>query len=339
MVHIKNSSAYNVQANPAEAAQTATAAHPSGHARSLTLAMLSQHSFNALNTKEAQGNEQEKMLARFAKEAISSGQLQISPNQLPNGIAQFEMQRNQGVLVIQAKLNGLSEYDVLGGGLKRGAEKPVSMMLPSPGGAAAHSAEPPSGLLGLPNESLLAIAGNSAEAGVNLNLRNVNRQMKAIGDALLSPRQRFVVENGAFLHDLDFTTEQITRLSYSNDDVKRFVKNNGEVLKNARFDGGDMVSLGQRTSTQRNFVLDNLAILKEAGYRGLHMVYFGDLAPTEQNSLLSHITELKDLGYIDWQMNDFARLNASRQRFVLRNGTALKEAGYSGHQMNMRAEE
>jgi hypothetical protein len=46
------------------------------------------------------------MLAGFAKHGLSSsGQLKLSPNQPPNGIAQFRMRRNQGVLVIKAKLN------------------------------------------------------------------------------------------------------------------------------------------------------------------------------------------------------------------------------------------
>ncbi|MGF6284971.1 hypothetical protein ABH912_005483 [Pseudomonas sp. BT76 TE3572] len=147
---IRGSSAYNTQAssaNPAEAAQTAAALHPSGHAHLLTSAMLSHHTFDALNAKEAQGNKEEQTLARFAKEAIRSGRLQISPNQPENGIAQFGMRRNQDILVIRAKLNERSEYDVLGVGFRRGSEAPASMTLPSPSAAMARTARQPSTLL------------------------------------------------------------------------------------------------------------------------------------------------------------------------------------------------
>ncbi|TPG87756.1 F-box domain-containing protein [Pseudomonas caspiana] len=159
---IRGSSAYNVQAssaNPAEAAQTAVGAHPSGHASSLTLAMLSHHALDALKAKETQGDEQEKTLARFAKEAIGSGQLQISPNQPANGIAQFGMRRHQDVLVIKAKVNERSEYDVLSVGFRRGSEGPISMTLPGPSAAGAGRVQRPSALMDLPNELKQHIVG------------------------------------------------------------------------------------------------------------------------------------------------------------------------------------
>ena len=135
MEPIRGSSAYNVQssssANPAQTAQAA-GAHSSGHADRLIPRMLSDHAVAALNVKERQGNKQEKTLARFAKQAIGDGQLKISPKQPANGIAQFGMQRNQDVLVIKAKLNKRSEYDVLSVGFKRGSEGSVSMELPAP---------------------------------------------------------------------------------------------------------------------------------------------------------------------------------------------------------------
>lgn len=143
MDSVKGTTAYNMQTsspNPTETVKT-SAAHSSGHARALTPAMLSHHAFNALNAKEAWGNEQEKMLAKFAKEAISSGQLQISPNQPPNGVAQFGGHRNQDVLVIQAKLNERAEYDILGVGLRRRSEEPISMKLPSPASRSTPSLE------------------------------------------------------------------------------------------------------------------------------------------------------------------------------------------------------
>lgn len=129
---IKGASANTDQtrlALPAEAAQNAVEAHPSGHARSLTSLMLSNQAANALNAKEMQGSEQEKTLSGFAKEAIGSRQLQRSPNQSPNGIVQFGMRRNQATVVIQAKLNERSEYDILGVGLKKDSGELISMRL------------------------------------------------------------------------------------------------------------------------------------------------------------------------------------------------------------------
>ncbi len=132
---IRGASAYTSQpssAHPAEAVQTAAEAHPSGHARSLTMAMLSHHAQDALNAKEMRGSEQEKELVKFVKDAIRRDQLRISPNQPPNGIAQFGMRRNQEVLVVQAKLNERSEYDVLSIGFKGSYGDPLSLKLAVP---------------------------------------------------------------------------------------------------------------------------------------------------------------------------------------------------------------
>ncbi|MBF7142741.1 MULTISPECIES: hypothetical protein [Pseudomonas] len=135
---IRGSSAYNMQsssASPAQAAQAAAGAHPSGHADSLMAHMLSDHTVAALNAKETQGNEREKMLAGFAKQALSSSsQLKLSPNQPADGDAQFGIRRNQDVLVIKARLNenDRSKYDVLSVGFRRGSEGSISMGLSVP---------------------------------------------------------------------------------------------------------------------------------------------------------------------------------------------------------------
>lgn len=164
---IRGSSAYNMQSssvNSAQAAQASAGTHPSGHADSLTPRILSDHTVAALNAKETQGNEQEKMLAGFAKGAIGSGQLQLSPNQPPNGIAQFGIKRNQDVLVIKAKLNEQSKkYDVLSVGFRRGSEKPVSITLPTPinrSQVQSTKLPPEKTLLGLPTELQQAIMGH-----------------------------------------------------------------------------------------------------------------------------------------------------------------------------------
>lgn len=126
-------SGYNVQSsptNPIEATQAA-GTHWSGQAIPLTAALLSDQAVATLNAKQTQGNEKEKMLAGFAKLAIESDQLQLSPNQHANGIAEFRMQRNQGVLAIKAKLNERSEYDVLEVDFTKDSEETVSLNLRS----------------------------------------------------------------------------------------------------------------------------------------------------------------------------------------------------------------
>lgn len=160
---IRGNSSYNVQsssANTAQAVQAAAEKHPSGHASSLTSAMLSHHAFDALNAKEAQGSEQEKTLARFAKQAINSGRLQRSPNQPQNGIAQFGVRRNQDILVIKAKLNERSEYDILSVGFKSGSGGTASLKLPIPVNVPEGTSAklpPKHSLLGMPTELKWAI--------------------------------------------------------------------------------------------------------------------------------------------------------------------------------------
>jgi hypothetical protein len=71
MDSIRISSSHNVQtANPTQATQTASGAYPSEAPKPLTSAMLSTHAVTALNARETQGNEQDKMLAGRAKEAM-----------------------------------------------------------------------------------------------------------------------------------------------------------------------------------------------------------------------------------------------------------------------------
>jgi hypothetical protein len=197
---IRGSSAYNMQSiSSANPAQAATGAHPSGHADSLTLAMLSDHTVAALNAKETQGNAQEKMLAGFTKQALGSGQLQLSPNQTPGCVAQFGTRRNQDVLAIKAKLNehDQSKYDVLSVGFRRCSEEPLSMRLPTPMPRPQKKIikfPPQHSLLGLPTELQQAImghvfTGSTKRQGVYdlRSLDNSTRLLKAVlaGDSLL----------------------------------------------------------------------------------------------------------------------------------------------------------
>ncbi|NJP03640.1 hypothetical protein HBH25_22750 [Pseudomonas sp. hsmgli-8] len=291
---IRGSSAYNVQsssANPAQAAQATTGTHPSGHASSLTAAMLTDQAVAALNDKETQGNEQEKMLAGFAKGAIGSGQLQLSPNQPVKGDAQFGMRRNQDVLVIKARLNDQSKYDVLSVGFRRGSGAPVSMTLPAPSTAAARNARPPSALLGLPNELLLQIAGGTGKRsdGVNLSLRQVSKQMKVIADDQLSPRQRFVIENGQALQAVGHTGKDMRFLAAKPEDQRNFVLTHGQALQAVGHTGQDMLFLAAKPEDQRNFVLTHGQALQAVGHTGKDMRFLAAKPEDQRNAFLQQI--------------------------------------------------
>ncbi len=340
---ISGRSAYNVlasSANPAEAAQTAAGTHPSGHASTLTSAMLSHHTLAALNTKETQGDEQEKTLAGFAKEAIGSGQLQISPNQPANGIAQFGMKRNQDVLVIQAKLNERSEYDVLSVGLRRGSKAHISMTLPSPTTAVAGTARPLSGLLGLPNELLLQIAGSTGKRGegVNLSLRGVNKHMKAIADDQLSPKQRFLAEKGQNLHGAGYDAYAINALAKATPAQQNFALTNGPALQaTAGYDGLAISTLARLTPAQRDFALTNGPELHAtAGYDGYAINRLARYTPAQQNFALTNGPELHaTAGYDAYAINDLAIFSPAQQDFALTNGQELHAtARYDGHAIN-----
>lgn len=54
-----------------------------------------------------------------------------------------------------------NQYNVQEVGLRRGSDAPISMTLPSPDTAVAHSAGPKSALQDLPNELLLQSANSS----------------------------------------------------------------------------------------------------------------------------------------------------------------------------------
>ncbi|WP_223538130.1 hypothetical protein [Pseudomonas sp. GL-B-16] len=339
---ISGRSAYNVlasSANPAEAAQTAAGTHPSGHASKLTSAMLSHHTLAALNTKKTQGNEQEKTLAGFAKEAMRSG-LKISPNQPANGIAQFGAQRGDDELLIQAKLNERSEYDVLSVESIRGSEAPVSMVLPGPSAAVAGTARHPSALLGLPNELLLQIAGSTGKRGegVDLSLRGVNQHMKAIADDQLSPKQRFLAENGQNLHAAGYDRADINALARLTPAQQNFALTNGPALQaTAGYNGHAISDLASFTPAQQNFALTNSPTLRAtAGYDGYAINRLARRTPAQQNFALTNGQKLHaTAGYNGHAIVVLAQLPPAVQNFALTNGPALHAtAGYDGHAIN-----
>ncbi|WP_223538298.1 hypothetical protein [Pseudomonas sp. GL-B-16] len=341
---ISGRSTYNVQASsahPAEAAQTAAGTRPSGHASKLTSAMLSHHALAALNAKETQGDEQEKTLAGFAKEAMRSGQLRISPNQPANGIAQFGMKRNQDVLVIQAKLNEQSEYDVLSVGLRRGSEAHIFMTLPGPTTAVAGTARHPSGLLDLPNELLLQIADSTGKRGegVNLSLRHVNKQMKFIADAQMSPEQRFVIENGQTLQAVGHTALEMRWLAVLPKDQQNFVLTHVQTLKTLGYTALEMRWLAILPEDQQNFILAHGQTLKTLGHTATEMRLLAPEPEDQRNFVLTHGQTLKTLGHTATEMRRLAAKPEDRRNFVLAHGQMLKTLGHTATEMRLLASE
>ncbi|MGF6518020.1 hypothetical protein ABH912_005486 [Pseudomonas sp. BT76 TE3572] len=130
------------------------------HASSLTSAYLSQHSFQFLNAMGSQGVGSDKQLASLVKNSMQSDSLQLSPNHQQTGITgivQYGRQENKNALVVQAKLNEKSEYDILAVAFRGAFEKPVLMRFPEPRGDAAGTAPSQHPLLSLPNEFLQQI--------------------------------------------------------------------------------------------------------------------------------------------------------------------------------------
>ena len=134
---------------------------PSLHARSLTLAFLSQHSFEVLNDKVSQGSESDKQLASLVKNLMQSDSLLISRNHQQTGITgivQYGREQNNNILVVQARMNSHSEYDILAVAFRGAFEEPVRMRFPEPRDEAAGIARSQPPLLSLPNELLQQIA-------------------------------------------------------------------------------------------------------------------------------------------------------------------------------------
>lgn len=115
-------------------ATTQATAHkpPSMHANFLTLSQLTPHSFEALNSLQRHGDETGKALAEFAKDAIQGGFLSVSPNQQQTNVARYGKSVNGNVLVIQARLNERSQYDILSIGIRQASGKIMSMTFPEP---------------------------------------------------------------------------------------------------------------------------------------------------------------------------------------------------------------
>jgi uncharacterized protein YkuJ len=334
------SNAFTIQPPPVDlglAAQAAERAHLSGHAGTLTQAMLSDHSVRALNAKENQGTEEEKTLTRRAKQAIGIG-LRISSNQSANAVAQFGMSHNQDVLVIRAKLNDRSEYDILSVGFRRASEAPISMTLSNPRAIAAGAAGSKSALLGLPNELLQSIAGSTGKdgKGVNLGLRMVSKHMQAIAYDQMSPRQQFLTDNQRSLRSAGYDRSHAIALSKYTPEDQQFALTNAQALQAMGFDGGDINSLARSSPQHQNFALTHGPALNAAGYDGNNIIGLTHYTPAEQQFALTYAQALQAMGFDGGDINFLARSSPEHQNFVLINGPALHAGGTgSGHILNL----
>ncbi len=120
------------QASTEASTQNTVNKQPSMHSSSLTLSRLTPRSFEALNALQSQGDEKSKSLAKFAKDAVQGGFLRLSPNQQKTSVAQYGRSINGSVLVIQARLNELSQYDILSIGVRHASGEKKSLTLPEP---------------------------------------------------------------------------------------------------------------------------------------------------------------------------------------------------------------
>ena len=343
---IGSSSAYNARASSAQPVQgthTALDTPLAGHVYSLTSARMSDHTVNALNAIEAQGDERATTLAKLTKEAIGRGLLQLSPNQQVNGTAQFGMSCNQEVLVVRAKLNERSEYDVLGIGFRKGSETPVSMTLPSPSAAVLSTVLPPSTLLGLPNELLLLIAGSTGRrgTGINTSLRAVNKQMKDIADHQMSPKQRFVTENQQSLRGAGYSRYALDALLNCTVAQQNFALAHGPVLHaSAGYHGNAINALAILPAAQQNFVLMNAQTLHvTCGYDPGAINVLARLPLAQQNfSLINGPVLHTTAGFDGYAINELATKAPAHRNFALANGPTLRAtAGYNARAITVLA--
>ncbi|WP_168083733.1 hypothetical protein [Pseudomonas sp. LY10J] len=284
------------------------------------------------------------------------------------------MQRNKEVVVIMIKPNELMGDDILRVGLRKENGEQLSMTLPSPHAVAARNAPRPSALLGLPNELLLQITANTGnnEKGVNLSLRQVNKQMKDIADEHLSQEQRFFAQHAQTLSDSGYgrtskkdllklnTAQQhfaltngptlratagydgftINDLAESRPAVQHFALTHGPTLRaTTGYDGESINDLAKSSPAARNFALTQGPWLHtHAGYNGYDINGLSRLLPAYQQSALAHGAALHTRsGYTGENINFFATLTPSQQQFALTNGPRLHAEGYSSGDINLMA--
>ena len=311
---------------------------PSLHASSLTLAYLSNHSFMSLNAMESQGRASDKQLATLVKKLIQSDFLQLSPGHQQTGITgvvQYGRQENKNTLVVRAKLNEKSEYDILAVGLRKASGELVSMTLPKPRDEAAGIARSRPSLLSLPNELLQQIAEQTGQRnnGVNVSLRGVNRHMKAIADRQLSDGQRFLVQNGESLEAMGHSAVDMQFLGTRSAAEQGFVLANGARLKELGHNSFAIRELAACPAAQQSFVLTNGARLKALGYRAVVMRFLAACPAAEQDFVLANGAPLKEMGHSVGATQFLATRPAAEQAFVLANGTRLQALGHSAGAM------
>lgn len=365
--------AHNVQgalANPAKNAQPTPRTGSSGHVGLLTPALLSSHTADALSAKAAQGDEQEKTLVGLARRAIGGGELHILDIPSKDGVARFATLNNHDVVVIKAKLNERSEYDIMEIGLQRSSETPISMTLPLPITAIrANTTRHASALQHLPDEILLQIAGRSGNSGsgVNLSLRGVSQHLKVIADDQMSPKQQFIIENSKHLETLGLTAWDMRRLADRPNEQRAYILAHGQKLRSLGALPNEMFIYAAMPENARNLIASHGEALQAAGYdltsmmnlsnfkknvidyavshcQTLHALGFQSfeitniaLVPKKANFLASHGQALQALGFARVEMERLSNSSENTLEFVFSNGQTLKALGYDATGMEFLA--
>lgn len=337
-------SAHNVHssrlANATQAARATTDPHSPERGISLTKAMLSNHAQDSLDAQELADGKQGKNPARRANEAITIGQLQLSPNQSPSDIARFVAHIDQDVLTIEAKLNENSKYEVLSVTLQSGAESPVVVTLPKPSVAVTGAVSKPPASLRLPDELLIEMVrgtGKNGE-GVNLSLRETDERMKGIAEDQMSPKQRFVIENGQTLKASGHSASDMRFLASQPKVLQAFVVNHGETLKASGYSPLDIQSLFELSQHLQAFVIAHGETLKASGHSPWEMrSLFGLNKENVQKFVVDHGETLKTSGHSPLDMQFLASRPEDVQKFVVDHGDTLQASGHSPSDMQFLA--
>ncbi|TPG84923.1 hypothetical protein EAH72_35030, partial [Pseudomonas caspiana] len=187
----------------------------------------------------------------------------------------------------------------------------------------------------LPDELLLQIAGLTGPdgEGVDLNLRSVSKQMKVIADDQLSPKQRFLMENGPTLHAAGHSATDMLYLAGRPEDRQNFVVTHGQTLHAAGHSATDMLYLAGRPEDRQNFVLTHGQTLHAAGHSAEDMLYLAGRPEDRQNFVVTHGQTLHAAGHSAEDMLHLAGRPEDRQNFVVTHGQTLHAAGHSATEM------
>jgi hypothetical protein len=149
-------------------------------------------------------------------------------------------------------------------------------------------------LLNLPDELLLKILGQTSSdgTGVNLKLRQVNKEMKRIATASQSPFQLYLNENKQNLQASGWQRNDVLRLSQQPPDQRNFVVEHRQALLASGYDEGDVLRLSRQPPDQRSFVVEHRQALLASGYDE------GDVLRLSQRPHEERTARLQQLGIL-----------------------------------------